>query len=261
MKEYDILQDAIIKAGDAIREISKKDIIKTQKSNNSPLTAADLSANQILKERLLGCFPEYGWLSEETHDDLTRLEKKRVWIVDPLDGTKEYINKIPEYVVSVALVEDGVPILAAILNPATEDLFYAMKGKGAWLNEKSISCDYSVRDKIEVLASRSEINKGDWQRFTDRFDVKPMGSIAYKLALVAASQTHATFSLEPRSEWDIAAGVLLIQEAGGIIHDLSGNAFIFNQKNIRVNGIIASSKNVYPEMMKKIEPELMTACA
>ncbi len=255
MKELHILKNAVIQAGSAIRQLSNQVDIKTHKNNYSPVTAADLAANQILKVQLLGHFPEDGWLSEESHDDFIRLKKKRVWIVDPLDGTKEYINHISEYVVSVALVEEGVPILAAILNPMTAELFYAVKGLGAWLNDQPIYCDYPVvnKNKIEVLASRSEIKRGDWQCFAESFDIKPMGSIAYKLALVAAGKTHASFSLTPRSEWDIAAGVFLIQEAGGIVHDLKKRVFIFNQKNIKVNGIIASSKIIYSELMKKIE--------
>ena|SRR3990167_5855912 len=256
VKEASILIDAVISAGDAVRALFNKDYVKVQKSNNSPLTAADLQANQILKKQLLNHFPEDGWLSEETYDDFLRLGKKRIWIVDPLDGTKEYINKIAEYAISVALVEDGAPILASVFNPTTDELFYAVKGQGAWMNDKQICCTQVCDKKIKILASRSEVINGDWQCFIDHFNVSPMGSIAYKLALIAAGKADATFSFEPRSEWDIAAGVLLVQEAGGIVHDLSGKPFMFNQKNIRVNGIIASSKIVYSDVMKKIEPEL-----
>lgn len=260
MKETNVLKDAVIKAGTTIQKIVKKGYAKTEKNNYSPVTTADLEANTVLKESLLGFFPSYGWLSEETVDDLARLKKKRVWIVDPLDGTKEFINGIPEYVVSVALVENGITILAAVFNPITQDLFFAEKNKGAFLNGNRIFCNDTLKSKVEVLASRSEIKRGDWQRFENCFDVKLMGSIAYKLALIAAGKSDATFSLEPRSEWDIAAGVLLVQEAGGIIHDLYKKPFIFNQKNVRVSGIFACSKSAYPAVMKNVEPELSVMC-
>lgn len=255
-KEELILISAVRAAGKAILSLSGKNNITLKNINHSPLTTADIQANQILKKQLLEHFPEYGWLSEETDDNSIRLSKKRVWIVDPLDGTKEYINNIPEFAVSVALVEDGIPIISTIFNPVTEDFFYASKGSGAWLNNKRIYCDHPFSHQVDVLASRSEMNTGNWQRFTDRFNVRPMGSIAYKLALIAAGKAHATFSLQGRSEWDIAAGVLLVQEAGGIVHDLSGKSFMFNQSNTRINGIIACSKTAYSTLMKQLKPEL-----
>lgn len=257
IKEGAILIEAVISAGDTIRALSNKNHVKFQKKgDNSLLTDADIQANQILKEQLLHNFPKYGWLSEETNDRMIRLGKKRTWVVDPLDGTKEYINKIAEYAISAALVENGAPILAAVFNPATNELFYAAEGQGAWMNDKQIFCTQTCNKKIKILASRSEVAKGDWQCFMEHFNVSPMGSIAYKLALVAAGKADATFSFEPRSEWDIAAGVLLVQESGGIVHDLSGRPFMFNQKNTRVNGVIASSKIVYCDVMKKIESKL-----
>jgi len=246
MQDINLLNQAAIAAGRVIQAIAKKNYTMLHKSDQSPLTEADLSANQLLKECLLSRCPDYGWLSEETQDDLQRLEKKSVWIVDPLDGTKEYIHRIPEYVVSIALVEEGIPILASVFNPASEDLFYAMKGRGAWRNGKRLVCEYPMTAKINVVASRSEIAAGRWQPFADCLEIEPMGSIAYKLALVAAGKTQACFSLQPRNEWDIAAGVLLVQEAGGIVQTLSGNPVVFNQANTLVEGIIASTHTAYP---------------
>src|SRR3990167_2853842 len=124
MREAEIIKEAVVKAGNRINQLANKHDI-TQKSNASPVTEADLAANQILKNHLLGYFPEYGWLSEESYDDLIRLKKNRVWIVDPLDGTKEFIHQRPEYVISVALVEHHIPIMAAIYNPVTKELFFA----------------------------------------------------------------------------------------------------------------------------------------
>lgn len=253
MIELSYLKKTIVLAGQTIVAMSQQPpAVIAHKPDHSPVTMADLTANQILQDQLLGAFPEDGWLSEETQDDKTRFSKKRIWIVDPLDGTKEYIQHRPEYVVSVALVEEGQSILAAIFNPVTQELFYAVRGQGAWLNDQPITCDETLHDTIRVLASRSEVQRGEWQRFENRFTICATGSIAYKLALLAAGRTQAVFSLSPRSEWDIAAGVLLVTEAGGLVHDLTDKTFVFNQQNIRVNGIMASANCVYHEVMQAI---------
>ena len=252
MKEIHIMNHAVLAARAALFNISHSQIMM-HKKDLSPVTLADLTVNQQLKEILLGSFSDYGWLSEETQDDFSRLNKKRVFIVDPIDGTKEYIHHISEYVISIALVEDGEPLCAVILNPATSEHFYAIKGQGAYLNQQPIRCHAHIENKLTVLASRSEVKKGHWQPFTDHFTVKPTGSIAYKLALLAASHAHATLSLTPKNEWDIAAGVLLVKEAGGIVHDLDKKPFVFNQKNTLVNGIIASHANAYQHVIMVLD--------
>lgn len=239
--ESQILLSAIQQAGDAIALLQKQGFTTTLKANNDPLTEADLLANHILKQQLLGSFPQDGWLSEETADDATRLNCKRVWVVDPIDGTKEFVKGIPEFAVSVALVEDGVPILAAVLNPMTHELFHASRGQGAYLNGSPIHCDLPYTGMLTILASRTEMANGDWDSFSKDNDIRVVGSIAYKLALVAAGKAHATFSLGPKNEWDIAAGTLLVQEAGGVVTDKHKKLIKFNQPVTLVNSIIATS--------------------
>lgn len=252
LREQTILLNAIREAGDAIVKIQQKNFHTTLKANNDPLTEADLLANEILKKHLLGSFPTDGWLSEETVDNEKRLSCRRVWIVDPIDGTKEFVKGIPEFAISVALVENGIPVLSAVLNPMTQQLFHAVKHQGAWLNDIPMHCNYSSQGKLKILASRTEMNDGAWSQFINENDVQAVGSIAYKLAMVAAGMAHSTFSLGPKSEWDIAAGVLLVQEAGGIVTDKSHNPFVFNSANIRVNGIIAASEASYSAINHQI---------
>src|SRR5690606_22078974 len=163
---------------------------------------------------LLDRLPTAGWLSEETADDPIRLERSYVWVVDPLDGTKEFVMGIPEFSVSVALVQDGQPILAVILNPATGDLFQAERGKGIWLNGWPVTV--SSRRHVQgakIDASRSEAKRGEFAPFEGMVSLNIVGSIAYKLARVAAGQADATWSRGPKNEWDICAGTLLVQEA------------------------------------------------
>lgn len=241
-KDQAVLLDAIKEAGGVISQLQSSRLEIKNKANNDIVTEADLLADEILKRELLGAFPADGWLSEETVDDDRRLQCQRVWVVDPIDGTREYAAAIPEYALSVALVENGVPVLSAVFNPATNELFHAVKNEGAWLNGSKVTCQPPPTEKMVLLASRSEYKRGEWAVFEKTCEVKPIGSIAYKLALLAAGRAHATFSLGPKSEWDIAAGVLLVLEAGGTVTDKDRQAFVFNRKNVKVNGIIATAE-------------------
>lgn len=244
-REITHLLQAVREAGEAILELQKTGFTIATKANNDIVTKADLLADEIIKSRLMKAFPEYGWLSEESVDDAGRLTCERVWVVDPIDGTKEYASGIPEYAISVALVEKGKPIVASVFNPASDELFYAIKGKGAWLGEQKIQCTHlrSASDFL-LLASRSEYKRGEWSKYEQRHRVKQVGSIAYKLGLIAAGKADATFSLGPKNEWDIAAGVLLVQEAGGKVTDRHGKSFVFNRKEVKVEGIVASAGDI-----------------
>lgn len=251
-KEASVLLEAMHEAGSAILQMQKRGFTHTTKANNDIVTQADLLANDILKLRLLGAFKEDGWLSEESADDLNRLACERVWVVDPIDGTKEYANGMPEYAISVALVAQGEPILAAVFNPATDQLFHAIKGNGAFLSGKKIHCLTTSQDKLLLLASRSEYKRGEWQSYQTTCRVKQVGSIAYKLALVAAGEADATFSLGPKNEWDVAAGVLLVQEAQGIVTDKEHQPLSFNREVVKVNGIIATAASVSDQVFALI---------
>ena len=238
--DLDILIAAVRDAGSAIADMRHQGVTVTLKDNQDVLTQADLQANQILQSRLCAAFPDDGWLSEESVDDEKRLQCRRVWVVDPIDGTREYIAGVPEYAVSAALVADGTPLLACVFNPETNEMFAAARGRGTTLNGKPVQCKQSAHKPLTLLASRSEVRRGEWERFAQQ-NVQPMGSIAYKLALIAAGFADATFSLGPKNEWDIAAGVLLVSEAGGTVTDKDHQIFVFNRPQVKVNGIIAAS--------------------
>ena len=250
--DLNILIGCVRDAGQAVFNMAKNGFRTAYKQNQDPVTTADLKADNILKETLLEKFPETGWLSEETVDDPSRLDKEYIWIVDPIDGTKEFVSSIPEYAVSVALVQNGVPVLAAVYNPAAGQMFTAMKDSGAWLNDKSILSERNLAEKPLILASRSEVKRGEFEQFENLARIRPCGSIAYKLALIAAGQADATFSLGPKNEWDIAAGVLLIQEAHGKVGDKYGKDFAFNRKNTLVDGIVGTTKQAYESIRKML---------
>lgn len=212
-----------------------------QKSrDHSPITEADRRVNRVLQEFLLR--DGDGWLSEETTDDLRRLGKHRVWVVDPLDGTREFVDGIPEWCVSVAMVEDGRAIAGGICNPSTKELFLGAQATGVNYNGKQARV--SKKDSLEaatVLASRSEVNRGEWARFDQApFVVRPVGSVAYKLALIAAGKADATWTLQPKNEWDIAAGVALVEGAGGVVQFLPNGLPAFNRRTTLLPGLFAS---------------------
>ncbi len=224
-----------------------------EKSRGNPVTTADLEADRKLKEILLGGFPEYGWLSEETADDGDRLVRQRVWIVDPLDGTKEFIKGVPEFVVAIALAESGVPVLGVTYNPISRELFWGVRGFGCHLDDAPVRVSGTTQlANATVLASRSEIARGEWKPFEGLVKAREMGSVAYKLALVAAGQADATFTLKPKNEWDVASGVALIVAAGGRVTDVDGNDLRFNQPSVKLTGLLASNGHLHEELRRLV---------
>lgn len=251
--DLDLTIIAAREAGGLILTYYKADYEIHDKGYHNPVTTADHAADACLKKILTGTRPDYGWLSEETVDSPERLSKKRVWIVDPLDGTKEFIQGVPNFVVSVALVENAKPILGVLYNPVTMEMFTAEKGKGAYLNGEPIHC--STKDNPEemtILNSRSETRRGLWKPYKNSFgELKQVGSVAYKLGLTAAGRADIFASLRPKNEWDICAGYCLISEAGGKLIDLSGSDVIFNQENTLIHpGLIAGEKNAVDKTLR-----------
>ena len=233
-------------AGIIVRRWYEGDYTVRNKAHDSPVTEADLEANQSIQTAIQGAFPDDGWLSEETRDSEARLSKSRVWIIDPLDGTKEFINHIPEFCVCIGLVEDGVPVLGVEYNPVREELFAGALGGGVTLNDEPVRVS-SQRDlaAARILTSSSETDRGEWEEFRAELRLELTGSVAYKLALIAAGMGDATFSLTPKNEWDICAGTALLTAAGGRITDRHGQPLRFNQRDTRLPGIIASNAELY----------------
>ena len=220
---------------------------------DSPVTIADRDANQKIHDILYAAFPQYGWLSEETVDSPDRLSRQRVWLVDPLDGTKEFIDKVPEFGVSIALTENGQPVVGVVYNPIPDQLFWAVRGQGTWYQEKRLRVTATDRlSTATILASRSETKRGEWKNFSSQFTTRPTGSAAYKLALLARGDADATFTLTPKNEWDICAGVLLVEEAGGQVSHLDGRPVVFNQPKTLLQGLIASNRQLHSQLLRLV---------
>ena len=238
-RELATLVEAVRNAGAKVRELVRVGFEVQTKPDRSPVTTVDHEVNRILHEMQRREFPHDGWLSEESPDDPARLTNRRVWIVDPIDGTKALVNRIPEFCISAALIERGAPVVAAILNPSTDELFTAVRGGGLFLNGARVTFSPSHESDPVIMVGAGEFRSDRWSTLAETTRCRPMYSIANALALVAAGRVQATFTIEPENEWDLAAGVLLIEESGGAISDAAGKPFVFNQPTPRFRGVIA----------------------
>ena len=256
--DLNIALEASKGAGDIIMKYYKHDYEIKEKGYHNPVTTADNEADDFLKKTLLDARPDYGWLSEETVDSKERLAKKKVWIVDPIDGTKEFIEGVPQFVVSIGLVDNGKPIVGVLHNPATNETFYASHGYGSFLNEERF--EVTKKDSIKamtILNSRSETRRGLWEPFKNSFKrLEPIGSVAYKMGLTAVGKADIFATLRPKNEWDVCAGVCLISEAGGKSINLNGQELEFNKEKTLIEpGIIAgynlSVDKTYKELNKE----------
>lgn len=235
------IDQALDAAAEALGPFTPGTITSTLKDGGDPLTAADTAVNDAIHAALAQ--DGEGWLSEETADNPSRLSHRRTWIVDPIDGTREFIQGIPEWCVSIGLVEDGVPVAGGILSPAAGQRILGSVETGVTLN--GVEVQVRRRDSLAgalVLASRSEVKRGEWDRFfATEISIRNMGSVAYKLGLVAAGLADATWTLVPKNEWDVAAGAALVAAAGGELCDLSGQPRRFNQANPKMTGFVATA--------------------
>jgi myo-inositol-1(or 4)-monophosphatase len=229
------------------------------KIGHDPVTEADRAVDVVLRKELLR--DGEGWLSEESVDDLSRLERDRVWVVDPLDGTREFVAGIPEFCVSIAMVEHGCATAGGICNPATGETFVGSLETG--LNYNGKPAHASQRKNLEgalVLASRSEMKRGEWKPFENGpFKVQPMGSVAYKLARVSAGLADLTFTLTPKHEWDVAAGAALVESGGGFVSTLQATPFRCNNENPLISGLVAGATGLREELFAALESQLQLA--
>ena len=253
------IQSALHAASEVFARFTAGQIEAEYKAGHDPVTEADRAVDAVLREKLLR--DGEGWLSEESVDDLSRLEKSRVWVVDPLDGTREFVMGLPEFSVSIGLVEDGRPVAGGILNPATKETILGAVDCGVLYNGKP--AQPSQRKSLSgalILASRSEVKRGEWTQFqSGEFEVRALGSVAYKLGLVAAGLADITFTLTPKNEWDVAAGAALVASAGGFVATLDHAPLRCNNRNPLLSGLMASGPFLKAPLLAVLEKHLPAA--
>jgi myo-inositol-1(or 4)-monophosphatase len=253
-EDYALLKNAAREAGKLALTYFRKSIVVKRKIDGSEVSEADLALDVALKLELHVPRPDYGWLSEETEDDQERLKSSRVWMVDPIDGTNAFLRHVPEWTVSAALVENGQPVLGVVFNPATDEFFHAMRGKGAFLNDEPIAAsEKSTLEGALLIASGGLFKKKIWKEPWPEVNSKWVNSVAYRLALVASGRADATISLSNKSEWDLAAAALIVEEAGGIVTDHHGEAHAYNRASPRFPSLVASGKALHPLLIERTD--------
>ncbi len=239
--DADLLQGAVREAGALALTYFERKIETMRKPDGTPVSEADLAVDRLLHARLTAARPGYGWLSEESADDKSRTGLRAVWVVDPIDGTRGFLEGQTDWTVVVALVVDGRPALASVFNPARDEMFTARRGQGAWLNGRRMTAgDAPAIENARMIAPQKMFRRGIWAEPWPEMQHLRVHSIAYRLALVAAGRAEATISLGEKKEWDIAAPALLVEEAGGLITAIDGSAFTFNKEITRLNGLVAA---------------------
>ena len=252
LRELEVATEAARGAGAAIRDVYGQDHVVAYKVGDDPLTVADSAADRRIRERIRQAFPGDGWLSEES-DARPGSDTGRMWVVDPLDGTREFVEGIPEFAVSIALTVDGIPMVAVVYHPIRDVLVAAVRGGGATLDGRPIRVsEASDLATAVVLASRSEVKRGEWAPFQSRCLVRPTGSVAYKMALVAIGEADATVSLAPKHGWDICAGVLLVEEAGGRVSLLDGDGLDLSRPAALLDGLIADNGALHDQLVSVV---------
>jgi myo-inositol-1(or 4)-monophosphatase len=226
-------REAAIAAGEIIARYAGRERETWQKEDESPVTIADLEANAAIERTIHAAFPDDAILSEETADSPGRMAADRLWIIDPLDGTKEFVAGIPEFAVSIALTRGGTPIVGVVYQPLTRECFWAVEGDGAHLGEQRTRVSsVTALEQSTMLSSRTEMKRGQIDGYKDWFaDVRPIGSVAFKLALVSAGRGDLWISAAPKNEWDVCAGHLLVREAGGIFVTLDDGERSYNRRD------------------------------
>ena len=251
-KELEIAVQAAKEAGKIAMKYYQGSYDIREKSSNNPVTTADLMANHRIREIISHTFPDDGWLSEETEDSPDRLAKSRVWVVDPIDGTEEFIAGIPEFAISIALVVEGTPVIGVLHNPATAELFYAYAGGGAFCNGTPIHCSSCrILKQASMLVSQTEHRKGVLAGLIPLVaEIQYIGSVTYKLANIAAGRGDLYVTVRPKNEWDFCAGDLILREAGGVLRDKAGKTITYNKKRVgQLTGLFAGNPTLVRQVI------------
>jgi myo-inositol-1(or 4)-monophosphatase len=213
------------------------------KGNYSPVSEADIAVNDLLKARLIGETSVHGWLSEESVDDDVRLDRRLTWVVDPIDGTRNYIAGREDWALSVALVADGRPVAGAVFAPARDEFFLASLGEGATLNGRPIKVAPGENmERAQLAGPRDLLDAVGLSRLGAVY-VPRIGSLALRLALVSDGRLSAAFAGASSHDWDLAAADLLVHEAGGRMTTLKGDTLRYNQRQLVHDVLVAAGES------------------
>ncbi|MEO0917780.1 MAG: 3'(2'),5'-bisphosphate nucleotidase CysQ [Pseudomonadota bacterium] len=263
MQETDValLTDAAREAGEIATRYFKNAPDVTHKPDGAgPVTEADLAVNAMLEHELRSARPDYGWLSEETEDSTARLHTKRQFVIDPIDGTRAFIDGAKDWAHSLAIVEEGVVVAAAVYLPVRDQMFVASLGEGATCNNETIRSTDARLGESTILTAKVNLQPQFWKN-QDVPAIKRTfrSSLAYRLCLVAAGRFDGMMTFRPSWEWDIAAGALIASEAGATITDQYDRDLRFNNRHPQVPGVLVAGPELHADFAARLEPPSPTA--
>jgi myo-inositol-1(or 4)-monophosphatase len=245
-----LLADTVREAGALALSLFRTELKNWTKGASSPVSEADIRVNDLIQKRLRSATPDYGWLSEESVDDEQRLGKHLVWVVDPIDGTRGYLAGREDWCVSVALVEDASPVLAAVFAPASDEFFFAARGQGAALNDVPVYATPGAElDFSRVAGPKPLVER--LSRSSDEIILHPrIGSLALRLCRVAQGSLDAAFAGGQSHDWDLAAANLIVQEANGSMTALSGEAIRYNRRDVTHGVLVAAGRDRHARIVE-----------
>jgi myo-inositol-1(or 4)-monophosphatase len=245
-----LLKDTVREAGALALSLFRTELKNWTKGASSPVSEADIRVNDLLESRLRSASPDYGWLSEESADDEQRLGKHLVWIVDPIDGTRGYLAGREDWCVSVALVEDASPLLAAVFAPASDEFFFAARGQGASLNDVPVYATPGTElDFSRVAGPKPLVQR--LSRSSDEIVLHPrIASLALRLCRVAQGSLDAAFAGGQSRDWDLAAANLIVQEANGNMTALSGDTISYNRRELTHGVLVAAGRDRHARIVE-----------
>jgi myo-inositol-1(or 4)-monophosphatase len=245
-----LLTDTVREAGALGLSLFRTELKNWTKGASSPVSEADIAVNDLLENRLRSATPDYGWLSEESADDEQRLGKHLVWIVDPIDGTRGYLAGREDWCVSVALVEDASPLLAAVFAPASDEFFFAVRGQGAARNDVPVYATPGTElDFSRVAGPKPLVER--LSRPSGEIILHPrIGSLALRLCRVAQGSLDAAFAGGQSRDWDLAAANLIVQEANGNMTALTGDTISYNRREVTHGVLVAAGRDRHARIVE-----------
>ncbi len=254
--------EASLAAGAIIRDYYRRDDLAPRlKADKSPLTDADLAANRVILDLIRTRFPDDGILSEETTDDLARLTRERVWIIDPLDGTRDFVRRTDDFAVLIGLAIAGKPSLGVVYAPVADTLYHARIGGGAFMVERGVESRLSTSMTTDIASFRIGVTRfnvnPNLQRFIDNSglaaNITRIGA-SIKMMALARGDIELTLCLNAdEKEWDTCAPEVIIREAGGMVSDTSGGQFVYNKPDVRhLRGILMSNNTDHADLVKRV---------
>jgi myo-inositol-1(or 4)-monophosphatase len=252
-QDFDLLREAAREAASLALSYRGRRIAHERKPDGSVVTEADKAVDSLLAARLKDARSDYGWLSEESLENERRLSARRVWILDPIDGTRDFLHGGDGWTVALCLAEDGRPVLSAVVNPVRGEFYEARAGMGAFLNGKRISASaHGELSGARLAVSPTALAKGTWKQPWPGAVPAGVTASIYRLALVASGHVDAYFALNPKWEWDIAAGALLVSEAGGTVTGKTGAPLTFNSAGAKVASMVAAAPGLHRLLIERL---------